>query len=83
MSKFDGLVAGRKRTSVITQLQNSEIAKGPGRPRAKRSDPDFKQITAIIRKDTHTAAQRLLIGREQDFSELLEELLATWVKTQN
>jgi hypothetical protein len=54
----------------------------PGRPRGgKRSDPDFVQITAYIRQDTHKAAKVALLEQDldQDFSELLESLLRDWL----
>ncbi len=55
-----------------------------GRPPGKRRHPDFEQITAYIRKDTHhqvkLALLRELKGRQ--FSELVEELLSTWLRSQ-
>ncbi len=51
------------------------------RPPGKRRHPDFEQITAYIRKDTHhqvkLALLRELKGRQ--FSDLVEELLSTWL----
>jgi len=54
-----------------------------GRPNAKRSDPDFVQTTAYIRKDTHRDVKIALLheGQEQEFSELVEELLSNWLKS--
>lgn len=56
--------------------------KKPGRPPGKRSDPAYGQVTAYIRKDTYSAVQVALIqaGKGQEFSELVEELLAKWLK---
>ncbi len=55
-----------------------------GRPPGKRRHPDFEQITAYIRKDTHhqvkLALLRELKGRQ--FSELVEDLLSAWLKSQ-
>jgi hypothetical protein len=53
-----------------------------GRPRAKRSDPDFGQITAYIRKRTHRDVKLALLqdGEGKEFSELVEELLNSWLK---
>ncbi len=52
------------------------------RPPGKRRHPDFEQVTAYIRKDTHhqvkLALLRELKGRQ--FSDLVEELLSTWLK---
>jgi hypothetical protein len=59
-------------------------AKGRGRPAGKRSDPEFKPTTLLLREKTKRAAMRLLEdnGREQDLSELVEQLLAQWNKRQ-
>jgi hypothetical protein len=53
-----------------------------GRPPGKRSHPDFEQITAYIRKDTHQAVKiGLLQNGRKEFSELVEELLHQWIKS--
>lgn len=56
--------------------------RGPGRPRGKRSNPDFEQTTVYIRKETHRAVKIALLqeGKGQEFSELVESLLSTWLK---
>lgn len=52
-----------------------------GRPSGKRSNPEFAQVTAYIRKDTHIAVQMTLLkkGKTVEFSELVEDLLRKWV----
>jgi hypothetical protein len=59
-------------------------AKGRGRPAGKRSDPEFKPTTLLLREKTKRAAMRLLEdkGGGQDLSELVEQLLAQWSKRQ-
>jgi hypothetical protein len=53
-----------------------------GRPPGKRSHPDFEQITAYIRKDTHHAVKiALLKNGRKEFSELVEDLLDQWLKS--
>ena len=56
-----------------------------GRPRGKRNDPNFEQITAYIRKQTHQGVKIALLqeGRGQEFSELVEDLLAKWLKARS
>lgn len=56
-----------------------------GRPSGKRSDSEFNQVTAYIRKDTHLGVQMLLLkeGKVRDFSELVEDLLAKWIRTRS
>jgi hypothetical protein len=60
-------------------------AKQRGRPRGKKSDPEFVSAIAYIRKKTHLQVKRLLLDKEelgdkQDFSELVQDLLDFWVE---
>jgi hypothetical protein len=52
-----------------------------GRPRGKRSDPEYKQFSVLLKKVTHKQASRLLedTDRGQDVSELVQELLEGWI----
>lgn len=52
------------------------------RQRGKRSDPDFQQITAYIKKDTHRRVKIALLeeGEGREFSELVEVLLVEWLE---
>jgi len=54
-----------------------------GRPNAKRSNPDFVQTTAYIRRDTHRDVKIALLheGQGGEYSELVEELLSDWLKS--
>ena len=63
----------------------SSKGRGRGRPRGKRRDPNFEQITAYIRKRTHQGVKIALLqeGRGQGFSELVEELIAKWLKARS
>lgn len=53
-----------------------------GRPKAKRSNPDFIGFTTYIRKDTHTKVKIALLqeGNGRELSELVENLLSGWVE---
>lgn len=77
MSKFEGIFAakGQKPKKASTPAKASKRALG------KRSDPDYTQITAYIRKGTHEDVMRAIYKR-QELSELIEELLAGWLKKQ-
>ena len=85
MTKFKGLLEATK----IHRSHNAEeegllkwVPPRRGRPPGKRSHPDFEQITAYIRKDTHHAVKiELLQNGRKEFSELLEELLHQWLKS--
>jgi len=81
---------GEETTDLLPQEQPipkarpiaSSSSKGRGRPATgKRSDPDYESTTVFLRKDTKTAAVRLLVGeKHQDLSDVLERLLSGWVR---
>jgi hypothetical protein len=56
--------------------------KKPGRPPGKRSNPDYVQVTAYIPSDLHHNIKLALLQdrKGQEFSELVEELLETWLR---
>ena len=89
MSKFRGLIDGANSRNS-TAPEPAPVAmptkpRGRGRPRGKRSDPGFEQVTAYIRKDTHRGAKIALLqeGKGREFSELVEDLLAEWLKVRS
>ena len=55
-----------------------------GRPKGKRSNPDFEQVTAYIRSQTYRQTKIALLQQAElsDFSELVEKLLTEWLSTQ-
>ncbi|PSB08057.1 hypothetical protein C7B62_18030 [Pleurocapsa sp. CCALA 161] len=55
-----------------------------GRPKGKRSNPDFEQVTAYVRSQTYRQTKIALLQQSEleDFSELVEELLTEWLSTQ-
>lgn len=61
-----------------------EFTRRVGRPKGKRSDPDYDQVTAYIRKETHRQVKIALLteGQGREFSELVEELLGEFLRTQ-
>ena len=69
MSKFRGLMdAANSRENPTAQpapVVMSSKQSGRGRPRGKRSDPDFEQITAYIRKETHHGVKIALLQEGQ------------------
>jgi hypothetical protein len=64
------------------QPKSSTADKPRGRPKGKRSDPDYMQVTAYIREATYDAVKVTLLTKKKglEFSELVEELLAKWLK---
>lgn len=54
-----------------------------GRPRGKRSDPQYMQQTVYLRKATCRDVKIALLKEEEtprDMSELVEELLQAWLQ---
>ena len=76
--KFDNLLKARDRADTASGGDRK------GRSRAasvgKRSDGDYKQVSAYIRKDTHQQVKIALLREEREFSELVEELLSGWLQ---
>lgn len=68
-----------KEPSIETQLVNPPLK---GRPRGKRSDPDFTQITAYISKKTHQEVKLALLqeGNNREISQLIEQCLSGWLE---
>jgi hypothetical protein len=89
VSKFDGIFAATgegkaKQRATKKEARARETLATPkrGRPaRGKRSNPDFEQVTAYIRKRTHADVKIALLreGQRQEFSALVEDLLAGWL----
>jgi len=74
--KFDELVRARNKNQVPS---NSDPARRSATVAGKRSDVDYKQVSAYIRKDTHFKVKLALLQEGREFSELVEELLGEWV----
>ena len=54
-----------------------------GRPKTgKRSDPEYRQVSAWIRRDTYDRVTRRLFVKEnrREFSELVQSLLEDWLR---
>lgn len=69
--------------AVVKPQPAPEGAAPGGKTRVgKRNDPDYDQVTAYIRKETHKRAKiALLQGPDkQEFSELVEQLLTQWLE---
>ena len=60
------------------------VLKAPGRPPGKRSDPEYKQYSVLLKKQTHRKVTSILRDQEDgpDVSELLQQLLEQWLLQQ-
>ena len=85
MTKFKGLLEAAQKRESATAKVNHTVAMSVTvrrRPPCKRSHPDYEQITAYIRKDTHHAVKVALLNNgRKEFSELVEDLLRQWLTT--
>lgn len=63
-------------------LLDPPAPRGPGRPRGKRSDPTFDQVSAYLPHALYHQVRLELMkdDKGQEFSELVHELLADWLK---
>jgi hypothetical protein len=67
-------------------IEPTSTAPKPGRPKGaaggKRSDPNYKQITAYISIDVHKQVKQLMFNDDdrRDFSELMQELLEDYIE---
>ena len=92
MSKFKDILNAakeREKEPEIKKLEEStsqaEVQSNKrGRPKGKRSDPDYEQVTAYIRRKTYKQTKITLLQQNEveDFSELIEILLTEWLSTQ-
>ena len=68
------------KTQDLTVQKVEEVQPKRRKSSGKRTDPDFKQVGAYIRKDTYLQIQRLLLEQpDKDFSDLVEELLTDYL----
>jgi hypothetical protein len=84
MSKFAGVFQSTNRPDIPQDDSRSPQVVPKGRPKGKRSDPAFEQVTAYIRRETYLQTKMLLLqeGNQKDFSQLVEELLGAYARTQ-
>ena len=80
-------IQGRTELFVFTQQDLASVkeeldAKPTLRPGTISKDPDYRTTSILIRKTTIAAVKKLLIGRDQGFNALMQELLSRWVKEQ-
>ena len=66
-------------------VPENEIVDTPKKRKStgKRTDPTYKQVGAYIKKDTYLQIQKLLLDKpDKDFSDLVQELLSTYLDNQ-
>lgn len=61
----------------------AEPPRSVGRPKTgKRSNADFRQVSAWVRRDTYTRVKARLFNKEheREFSDLVQTLLEDWLR---
>lgn len=51
-----------------------------GRPPGKKTDPAYRQVTVYLQEDIHRSARKLLLDERRQFSDLVNHLVAEWVR---
>lgn len=76
MSKFKAIFDQHEEIKPVEVKQSKS--------RGKRSNPDYEQVSAYIRKDTYKDVKITLLqqAESKDFSDLVEELLVKWLSNQ-
>lgn len=54
-----------------------------GRPRGKRSDPNYILCCGLVRKTTLRRVKHHLLDADKELSELMEELFQAWLDNQS
>lgn len=70
-------------TNDVTQSSTVGMQKR-GRPAiGKRSDPSYITALAYVRKDTYDEVRNRLFPQRREYSDLVQELLEQWLKSNN
>lgn len=57
----------------------TEEKRGRGRPRAKKSDPDYTTLTTYIKLSTYKEFKKRCIDLDTEMSEVVQRLLDEWL----
>jgi hypothetical protein len=78
-----GALAGLKGTPAAAAI-HAIHTNTTGRPRGKRSNPDYNQYTVLLKRKTHREATNIIRDRDDgtDFADLCQSLLEEWLAKQ-
>lgn len=86
VSMFEKLVQQRQKGKPVSEPAAPAMDPAPQKCRrqtiGKRSDPTYTQVGAYIPKELNQDVKRLLMEMDQNFSDLVTQLLDAWVKQQ-
>jgi hypothetical protein len=77
-SRLDTMPPSAERNEQSASSQKVKAGREPG----KRSNPEYKQFSVLLKKRTHMQVNHMLdiLGGGQDISELVQQLLEQWLK---
>ena len=82
-SKYDDLIRSRGHERGGREDRGEErqeaVAVDGGAVGGKRSNAQYRQVSAYVRKDTHRKVKMALLEDDREFSERVEELLGGWL----
>ncbi|MGD1082910.1 MAG: hypothetical protein ABR881_31735 [Candidatus Sulfotelmatobacter sp.] len=78
--RSDNAVAGAPPSSAKARRGSLDARPDDSRQLAKSADPAYMKFTTYIRKATHLGVKTRLVSKQMEFSDLVEELLARWLK---
>jgi uncharacterized Rmd1/YagE family protein len=86
-TKTEATRKAQQRGAIIQQTDNqpnneSGETRRRGRPNGKRSNENFRQVTAYVGKETYKQTKMKLLAADepQEFSELIDDLLNRWLR---
>ena len=84
-SKFGNIFENRKKSTEL-KLSSSETTqpakKKVGRPKGKKSNPDYSQVGILLLNRNYSEARKHLIDRKGvSFSDVMNKLLEEWLRT--
>ena len=79
--KFDDLVKARARAGAVGTI--ARAGNTVARTGGKRSNDEYRQVSAYVRKDTHRRVKMALLEQDREFSDLVEELLNEWLDSRS
>jgi uncharacterized Rmd1/YagE family protein len=86
-TKTEAVRKAQQRGVIIQQTDNqpndeSGETRRRGRPNGKRSNENFRQVTAYVGKETYKRTKMKLLAADepQEFSELIDDLLNRWLQ---
>ena len=83
-SMFDKLAQKREKVkSAPAPAPEPEPRQNQRKATGKRSDPNYIQVGAYIPIELNKHVKRRLVDTNQDFSDLVAELLDQWVQSNN